>query len=1194
MALEAILRAVPLEMLSTLAVKETTKEAWDSIRVMRVGVDRVRKSKAQLLLRQYDAIEFKEGESVEDFSLRLNNLVTTLATLGAPIEESKVVQKFLNAVPEHLQQIALSIETLLDVEELSLEEVTGRRRNAEDKLTAKRLTTETGKLMLTEDQWAARLKEKQAGEASSGKKGNGNRRRRGGRKRSDTGGRDGDRGNQNACYTQDGGHNRCRNYGRAGHWAKDCRQPRKNTEVHQAHAKEDDVEPALLMAHVCAISGASPMPRPLASAPPLQTIMLDELKVFAHLHREENMDACVWHLDTHATNHMTGVRSAFVELDLAVRGSVRFSDDSVVGIEGRGKILTVCNNGEHRALTGVYFIPKLNANLISLGQLDEHGCDVRIYHGVCTIRDPAKKLLAKVRCNANRLYLLKLMTGRPVCLSARTTDTAWLWHARFGHLHFDALRKLADKDMVRGLPRIEHVEQLCDGCIISKHRRSPFPMRTVYRATDRLDLVHGDLCGPISPVTPGGKSYFLLLVDDHSRYMWLVLLTRKGDAVKAIKHFQASAEAESDRKLRKFRINNGGEFTSVEFANYCADHGVGRHFSVPYSPQQNGVVERRNQTILATARSLLKAKGMPARFWGEAVTTAVFLLNRAPTKSLENRTPYEAWFGKKPAVGHLRTFGCLAYVKNVRPHLSKLEDRSTPMVFIGYAAGTKGYKVFDPVTGRVQVSRDVIFDEGASWDWGAEAAESGLEQTEFSIEYVLTQVSGGGRGAQEENSSPSSRRAALTTPEEPRTPSPSLGPRASLHGTSPVFISPPSGGDEHLDADNDDRPPRYRPLGDLLGDTAAPGLAERALAPEQLYLQEAEEPALFNEAEQHQRWHSTMLEEIAAIEENKTWRLVDLPRGHHAIGLKWVFKVKKDARGEVTKFKARLVAKGYVQQPGVDFNEVFAPMARLESVRMLLALAAQAGWSVHYMDVKSAFLNGELTEEVYVVQPPGFVVEGHEHQVLKLDKALYGLRQAPRAWNAKLDASLTSLGFRRCDFEHAVYAQGQRTHRLLVGVYVDDLIITGSDVVEIDRFKAEMKSLFRMSDLGLLCFYLGIEVEQVAGSTRLTQSAFARRILEKAGMQDCNACAMPMEQRLKLSKHSDAPPVDSTGYRSIVGSLRYLVHTRLDIVFAVGYVSRFMEAPTAEHEAAVKRILRYILAQLITGSSTGDRIRRLL
>nr|AAP44677.1 putative gag-pol polyprotein [Oryza sativa Japonica Group] len=1042
MALEAILRAVPQEMLLTLAVKETAKEAWDSIRVMRVGVDRVRKSKAQLFLRQYDAIEFKEGESVEDFSLRLNNLVTTLVTLGAPIEESKVVQKFLNAVPEHLQQIALSIETLLDVEELSLEEVTG-------------------------------------------------------------------------------------------HWAKDCRQPRKNTEAHQAHAKEDDVEPALLMAHVCAISGASPMPRPLAPAPPLQTIMLDELKVFAYLHQEENMDACVWHLDTDATNHMTGVRSAFVELDLA-----------------------------HRALTEVYFIPKLNANLISLGQLDEHGCDVRIYHGVCTIRDPAKKLLAKVRCNANRLYLLKLMTGHPVCLSACTSDTAWLWHARFGHLHFDALRKLADKDMVRGLPRIEHVEQLCDGCIISKHRRSPFPTRAVYRATDRLDLVHGDLCGPISPATPGGKSYFLLLVDDHSRYMWLVLLARKGDAVKAIMHFQASAEAESDRKLH---------------------HGVGRHFSAPYSPQQNGVVERRNQTILATACSLLKAKGMPARFWGEAVTMAVFLLNRAPTKSLENRTPYEAWFGKKPAVGHLRTFGCLAYVKNMRPHLSKLEDRSTPMVFIGYAAGTKGYKVFDPVTGRVQVSRDVIFDEGASWDWGAEAAESGLEQTEFSIEYVLTQVSGGGRGAQEENSSPSSRRAASTTPEEPRTPSPSLGPRASLHGTSPVFISPPSRGDEHLDADHDDCPPRYRPLGDLLGDAAAPGLAERALAPEQLYLQEAEEPASFNEAEQHQRWRSTMLEEIATIEENKTWRLVDLPRGHHAIGLKWVFKVKKDARGEVTKFKARLVAKGYVQQPGVDFNEVFAPMARLESVRMLLALAAQAGWFVHHMDVKSAFLNGELTEEVYVVQPPGFVVEGHEHQVLKLDKALYGLRQAPRVWNAKLDTSLTSLGFRRCDFEHAVYAQGQGTHHLLVGVYVDDLIITGSDAVEIDRFKAEMMSLFRMSDLGLLCFYLGIEVKQVAGSTRLTQSAFARRILEKAGMQDCNACVTPMEQRLKLSKHSDAPLVDSTGYRSIVGSLRYLVHTRLDIAFAVGYVSRFMEAPTAEHEAAVKRILRYIAGTIDYG-----------
>jgi hypothetical protein len=193
-----------------------------------------------------------------------------------------------------------------------------------------------------------------------------------------------------------------------------------------------------------------------------------------------------------------------------------------------------------------------------------------------------------------------------------------------------------------------------------------------------------------------------------------------------------------------------------------------------------------------------------------------------------------------------------------------------------------------------------------------------------------------------------------------------------------------------------------------------------------------------------------------------------------------VYKLKKDAQGNVIKHKARLVAKGYVQKQGVDFDDVFAPVARLESVRVLLAMAAQERWIVHHMDVKSAFLNGELSEEVYVIQPPGFVQEGEEEKVLRLDKALYGLCQAPRAWNIKLDHSLCEIGFKKSRCEHGVYARGHGTSRLLVGVYVDDLIITGSDVDEINRFKKEMTRLFLMSDLGPLSFYLGIEVKQGA------------------------------------------------------------------------------------------------------------------
>jgi hypothetical protein len=255
----------------------------------------------------------------------------------------------------------------------------------------------------------------------------------------------------------------------------------------------------------------------------------------------------------------------------------------------------------------------------------------------------------------------------------------------------------------------------------------------------------------------------------------------------------------------------------------------------------------------------------------------------------------------------------------------------------------------------------------------------------------------------------------------------------------------------------------------------------------------------------------------------------------------------------------------------------------MESVRMLLAAAAQEGWFVHHMDVKSAFLNGDLKEEVYVQQPPGFVAVGQEGKVLKLKKALYGLRQAPRAWNVKLDGSLQVMGFTRCTSEHGMYTRGVGEARVVVGVYVDDLIITGANPAVVEAFKEEMRQAFCMSDLGLLSFYLGIEVKHGSKSITLGQAAYARKLLENAGMGNCNACSTPMEARLQLSKKGSSDEVDATMYHSLVGSLRYLVHTRPDISYAVGYVSRFMEKPRQEHLAAVKHLLRYIAGTIEFG-----------
>lgn len=237
-------------------------------------------------------------------------------------------------------------------------------------------------------------------------------------------------------------------------------------------------------------------------------------------------------------------------------------------------------------------------------------------------------------------------------------------------------------------------------------------------------------------------------------------------------------------------------------------------------------------------------------------------------------------------------------------------------------------------------------------------------------------------------------------------------------------------------------------------------------------------------------------------------------------------------------------------------------VAWMESVRLLLVLAVVKGWDVHHLDVKSTL---ELVEEVYVQQPSGFTITGKEHRVLRLRKALYGLRQAPRAWNAKLDTALGALGFARYTIEHALYTRQRGKKELIIGVYVDDLTITGACADNINSFKCETVAQFRMSDLGELSYYLGIEVYQGKDALTLCQSAYAGKMLERSIMADCKPCAAPMEERLKLTKTSTVAKVDATLYQSIVSGLRYLVHTRPDAAFVVGYVSRFMEDPRKDH-----------------------------
>ena len=275
--------------------------------------------------------------------------------------------------------------------------------------------------------------------------------------------------------------------------------------------------------------------------------------------------------------------------------------------------------------------------------------------------------------------------------------------------------------------------------------------------------------------------------------------------------------------------------------------------------------------------------------------------------------------------------------------------------------------------------------------------------------------------------------------------------------------------------------------------------------------------------------------------------------------------------------------KGYSQRQGIDFDEVFARVVRFESIRILIAIAAQEGWTLHHFDVKFAFLNGEIEEELYVKQLEGFVVVGKEHWVLRLRKALYGLKQAPRAWYFKLHKCLLALGFIKSWHEQKVYLKQSSNDKVIVGVYVDDLIVTGSRSEDVDSFKKQMKEVFEMSDLRSLSTYLGIEINQRPDCISLSQGGYAHHILEKRGLLNCNSSQTPLEARVKFSKNGGGSRVDPTVFRSIVGSLRYLTHTRPDLLYLVGILSRYMETPTSDHLSAANRILRYVKGTLNFG-----------
>ena len=526
-------------------------------------------------------------------------------------------------------------------------------------------------------------------------------------------------------------------------------------------------------------------------------------------------------------------------------------------------------------LDEVLYVPTLAYNLLSVPKVTEAGKTVKFGETQGELIGSQGEIVG-IASKAGSLYYLNCEPFSQLVNSASHSREN-LWHRRFGHLGERNLQMLKKVDLVKGFDyNVSKDVKFCESCVSGKIHRTPFPKSGRERAEEPLGLVHSDLCGKISSPSLGQAEYFVTFIDDKTHYVWVSVVKHKHQVFQKFVEWKALVEKSSGHKIKKFRTDNGGEYMSAEFENYLKKEGIEHQYTMSKTPEQNGVSERMNRTLVESVRSMLADSGLPHKFWAEALSTAAYLINRSPTKTLHEMTPFEAWYGKKPNVSHFRVFGCSAYVHIPKDQRKKLDPKAKKCVFLGYGATRKGYRLYDQKTSTIVHSRDVVFDELSR------GYEGEKEKHLIQIENL--------------------------TDENPDTSNPAEeATRAESNEVNP-------GGGDTQPIDSIDR---------AEDSTDAPVLPRRSTRVSQrpdyygvwVYTatEQHEEPHAVSEAlssTEKDQWKSAMQMEMDSIHSNDVWDLVELPAHRKAIGSKWVFRKKMNADGSVEQYKARLVAQG--------------------------------------------------------------------------------------------------------------------------------------------------------------------------------------------------------------------------------------------------------------------------------------------
>lgn len=817
-----------------------------------------------------------------------------------------------------------------------------------------------------------------------------------------------------------------------------------------------------------------------------------------------------WCLDSGCTSHLCKDSDAFINTT-QFKSGVRMASNATAAVTSKGDVRMTATDGIDEkpvVLQNALYVPELRTNLMSVAKIVDKNHTVLFTAKSAVIRD----LDGKVKMVAERqgnLFFVRQADNQACATSHEAPDRVTDWHRRLGHLNWQDMQQMAKDGSVTGLD-LRSGDKLppCTTCAAAKITVLPFHERE-RQANALLEVVHSDVCGPTRVASRGGARYFVTFTDEFSRWTEVYFMRNKSEVPEKFIEYKNMAENQTGAKIKALQSDNGGEYCNSKLDDVLRKAGIKRRLTAPHTPQQNGISERKNRTLVESARCMLAESGLPQQFWAEAISMANHVRNRCITKVLKTRTPYELWTGRKPDVKHLHHFGAKVFYLDKSINRNKLSPKGIEGMLIGFSDTAKAYRIWNPEDKKVYISRDVRFFPDVN---EAESREIIIEDVPLApAEATLPRSpvegsdhrgkppptgqtlpeSNNPRRETDDQSSPARApvqdvRRGRGRPSKVKTGK--RGRPAKKYCTVPVEPTP-----EESASDEEDDPNGF-PSSDL-------GCV--AMNADEIPFLEA------TTGSDKSEWEDAIYLETRSLVSNDTFQIVNRPQDQRVIKCRTVLRNKHNAAGEITRRKARVVAKGCSQRPGVDYFDTFAPVARLGSLRVLVALAAKTGMKISQLDVECAYLHGDIDTDIYmelpdllrpmlerIIQQEGDSPISRKARALlksldvddpvcKLEKALYGLRQAGRQWYLTLTRSFKEVGLTPTASDPCVFVDSKR--RTYVLIYVDDILLFSNDSSMQSRIKQKLASSFKMKDLGDAKYCLGIEIHRGENEISLSQ-----------------------------------------------------------------------------------------------------------